>query len=224
MESNKINTISPDNDTNSEIELKKYKMKKIIQKDECTEDIKKKSFRNKILDEIVFPEIKHKITEASSIQKMWNVFAGTFITLKYLAASISMIFVFLSSSSLLSDKQTLFALIGGLLHVCSLVCEQLGKYFSINSDKVLKNKNELLESIGINYKEPDTNFSDALNYDNSNNDTDDEKNEHYDNDIHTHNILKNNDTSKNNNTLKNDSIIPEIISSNAMMLQPKISN
>jgi hypothetical protein len=164
MELNKINNEPINHDVKDETDTHIHK-NLINNKEDTTEKTNKRRLKNEILDELVFPEIKLKISESASIQRMWDFCAGFFITLKYMMASVSMVFVFLASSSILVDKQSLFALIGGLLHVCSLVCEQMGKYASYNSEKSLKNKNELLESIGINYKEPDTHFIDSYDLD-----------------------------------------------------------
>lgn len=122
----------------------------------------KKELRADILENIIYPEIIHRTQSLVNEQRTWNKFARLFITLKYLSAVISIIFVFLSSSSLFSDnKRMTFALIGGLSHVISLgVCEQLGSYCTSNSERCLKKRNTLLKSIGIRYNEPSTNFTD----------------------------------------------------------------
>jgi hypothetical protein len=142
--------------------MDKFKDKQKCPSEACSEKAKFRNLKHEVLDELIFPEIKKKIKESTDTQNRWSLGAGIFITFKYICASISIIFVFCSSSAVFSEKQAMFALIGGLLHVSSIVCEQLGKYCMATSDNVLNDKNEILSSLGINYKEPDTNFSDPL--------------------------------------------------------------
>jgi hypothetical protein len=114
-----------------------------------------------ILEEEIFPGIRYEIKESAKVQKMWNIFAGIFITFKYLCHAAATIFAFLALSPTIISKPENWSLgIVGILNVTSVACEQLGRYCVSNSKKRLDARNKLIESLGIRYREPDVNFRD----------------------------------------------------------------
>jgi hypothetical protein len=119
----------------------------------------KRRFGKQVFENDILPEIRREILEASCVQKMWNIFAGIAITLKYLIHAAATIFAFLAISSKFYNSQDALIIVG-ILNVSSTVCEQLGKYCVSNSEKRLQAKNDLINSLGINYKIPNINFHD----------------------------------------------------------------
>lgn len=113
---------------------------------------------NNVLRNQIYPNVQLDIKNAIIEQTWWNRGTICFTILKHLFNSISIIFVFIASSNVLLQYQSLFALIGGFAHVLAIVFDQSSVFCSTVSEQKFNQRNALLKSIGINYTEPDTNM------------------------------------------------------------------
>jgi len=116
-------------------------------------------FTIKVLDTIIYPRIEGEISNIFLAQKIWDFLATIFITLKYLTHFAAIIYSFLALTPILNNNTMSMATVG-ILNTSSIIFEQMGKYFTANSENRLMAKNKLFQSLGITYRQPDTNFKD----------------------------------------------------------------